>query len=443
MGVIHLGDRHLIGIAFHNSLGQVVVVSFPLAEQPIPVERSALVIEGHGVHFLDHTVRNAADDDRVESGLYILGKRNPDRRTVEGDGFVGNELLDPGGNGILVGTRHDNGNTALQIGTEGHRRLSVDGAVTLREETGIVGLHGIVLGLIARENDGDVRRILRQVPTAQSGDIIERSDFDDSRNAIVLEQNHLAARPFGLVSRIRLETGGVADVDMLVGFTVRIDVRISDSRPRIVEVDQAGLGEGDVAELVTSLGHVDDQVLGLGSHEFLDMVLVRVDLALVHLGRERLTGEVVLGELGFAEGLERGRILVGNRQLGLSVRSALVEDREVDGVVLGELPIRRRDRESERRLVAAGREVRGHGRGAGDEAGLVDNGDGRRGGRSGLETEDVNADGLRRMADVDRRRLVRREIVLRTACLGTGLIRGLFCAGEKSRRGEERQGNVC
>ena len=134
---------------------------------------------------------------------------------------------------------------------------------------------------------------------------------------------------------------------MLVGFTVRIDVRIGDSRPRIVEVDQAGLGEGDVAELVTGLGHVDDQVLGLGSHEFLDMVLVRVDLALVHLGRERLTGEVVLGELGLAEGLERGRILVGNRQLGLSVRSALVEDREVDGVVLGELPIRRRDRESE------------------------------------------------------------------------------------------------
>ena len=65
MGVIHLGDGHPIGIAFHDPLGQVVVVSAPVAEQPIPIEGTALIIEGHGVGRDDLTLGNTTDHDRV------------------------------------------------------------------------------------------------------------------------------------------------------------------------------------------------------------------------------------------------------------------------------------------------------------------------------------------------------------------------------------------
>ena len=233
----------------------------------------------------------------------------------------------------------------------------------------------------------------------------------------------------------------MADIDGIIGTAAHGG--IGQSGLRIIVVDQVGLGEGLAAELVAGLGHVDDQGLGLAAHEFFDMVLIGVDIALIHLGLEFTTGQVGFRHDSVAEERERGRILIGNRQLGLSVRRGLVEDGEGHGIAFGKLPIRRRDRERERSLVAAGREVRGHRRGAGDETGLVDDGDGRRGGRSGLDTEDINADRLSRRGDADRRRLVRREIILRAFRLGTGLISGLFRAGEKSRHGGERHENVC
>ena len=233
----------------------------------------------------------------------------------------------------------------------------------------------------------------------------------------------------------------MADINSIVGAAAHGG--IGQSAIRIIVVDQVGLGEGLAAELVAGLRHVDDQGLGFAAHEFFDMVLIGVDIAPIHRSLKLATGQIRFRHDSVAEERERGRILIGNRHFRLSVRRGLVENGEGHGITFGKLPIRRRDREGERRLVAAGREVRGHRRGAGDETGLVDNGDGRRGGRSGLDTEDINADRLSRRGDVDRRRLVRREIILRTLRLGTGLIRGLFRAGEKRRRGEERQGNVC
>ena len=233
----------------------------------------------------------------------------------------------------------------------------------------------------------------------------------------------------------------MASIDIICGIAAHIG--IGQSNLRIIVVNQVSLGEGFFAKHVAGLGHVDDQRFGFAAHELFDMVLVGINLALIHLGSESPAGHVGLGQCGFSEGFERGRILVGNRQVGLAIRSGLVGEREGNRIILGKLPIRRRNREGKRSLVAAGREIRGSGRGAGDESGLVGNGNGHRRCRSGLDTENINADGFRRMVDVDRSRLIRREIVLGTACLGTGLIRGLLRAGEKYRRGEERQENVC
>ena len=436
MGVIHLGDRHLIGIAFHNPFGQVVVVSAPATEQPIPIEGTALVIEGHSVDRYDLTFRNASDDDCVETSLDIFGKRNTDRLAFEGDGVLGTELLDTCGNGILVGAGHDDGDTALDIDAKGHGSLSVDSTVALREETGIVGLHGIVLGIIAREVDDDaVRRRIRR-PATNVEHVVRTSNGNHSGKTILLVLDDRVVGPSGLLLA-RSETGRVKQIDVIV------IVRIMDAGEPIFVEKQVLLGDGHAVVDVSGLADMEDKVILLVVDHAPDVELVRIEVALQDLDRAGGTPHIgfLIGTL--AQGSQRSRIRVGNLQLGLSIRRRLVGNHIGHRITFGKLEFRGIDREGKRSLVAAGREVRGGACGRGDEAGLVGNGDGRRGGRSGLDTEDVDADSFCRLVDGDRRRLVRREIILRTTRLGTGLISGLFRAGEKSRHGGERHENVC